>query len=114
MPFKEINQGKLTGYYSCRARGERKKKLFAVISDKLPEPRAKASSSWATCMKRVLEIDPLQCPRCKSQMRIVPFIQDAAEIRKIMRSLNISEFQKPPPLPRAPPKSEIDYDFDFG
>jgi len=42
----------------------------------------------------------------------VAFIYDAAEIRKIMRSLNISEFQKPPPLPRAPPDTESYYDSD--
>ena len=92
------------GYYSCRARGERKKRGI-VRSASLPEPRAKASSSWAACMKRILEIDPLECPKCKSQMRILSFITDAAEIKKIMRSLNIPDFKPPAPLPRAPPTS---------
>ncbi len=92
------------GYYSCRARGERKKRGI-VRADTLPEPRAKASSTWAACMKKILEIDPLECPKCKSQMRILSFITDAAQIKKIMRSLNIPDFKPPAPLPRAPPKA---------
>ncbi|RIL08711.1 MAG: hypothetical protein DCC75_08205, partial [Proteobacteria bacterium] len=91
------------GFYSCRSRGEREKLAPAVEPGKLPEPKTKASSSWAACMKRILEINPLECPKCKSQMRIVAFIQDPLEITKIMRSLKIPEFSPPPKLPRAPP-----------
>jgi len=63
-------------------------------------------------MKRILEIDPLECPKCKSQMRIIAFITDSAEISKIMSSLNIPEFEAPAKLPRAPPVedfSDMDY-----
>jgi hypothetical protein len=24
-------------------------------------------SSWAACVKRIYEIDPLECPKCKAQ-----------------------------------------------
>ncbi len=30
----------------------------------------------ATCIKRIYEIDPLECPKCKAQMRIIAFIQE--------------------------------------
>ena len=33
-------------------------------------------SAWAACIKRIYEIDPLECPKCKAQMRIIAFIQD--------------------------------------
>jgi hypothetical protein len=58
-------------------------------------------------MKRILEIDPLECPKCKSQMRIIAFITDSKEISKIMRSLNISEFEAPAKLSRAPPRGDF-------
>ena len=48
-------------------------------------------------MKRVLELNPLECPRCKSEMRIVAFLNDTREIKKIMESLDI-------PAPEPPPK----------
>ena len=70
------------GYYSSRARGERKKLALAAQLAKaqqangqsdilLPtayEPKQRASATWAQCIKRVYEVDPLECPKCKSQM----------------------------------------------
>lgn len=100
------------GFYSCRVRGERNKQAptESLVSTSALEPAAKASSSWAACIKRVLEINPLECPLCKSEMRIVAFIQDQKEISRFMRSRNIPDFQAPPPLPRAPPHIQ---DLDF-
>lgn len=49
------------GYYSCRARGERKMRDKQEGPEQLVERVGKASSSWAACMKRILEIDPLEC-----------------------------------------------------
>lgn len=45
-------------------------------------------------------MDPLECPKCKAQMRIIAFIQDAHSITKIMKSRGIPDFQAPPPLPK--------------
>jgi hypothetical protein len=30
-------------------------------------------------------VDPLECPKCKAQMRIIAFIQDAHSIKDIMK-----------------------------
>ena len=95
------------GFYSCRSRGERIKRLPKIQIDAIPEPQIKASSTWAACMKRILEINPLECPKCKGDMRIVAFIHDSNEISKIMRSQNIPDFQVPPALPRAQPDDSI-------
>ena len=51
-------------------------------------------------MKRIYEIDPLECPKCKSQMRIIAFIRDNKEIEKIMDSMGIPKAQAPPPIPK--------------
>ena len=66
-------------------------------SDYRQEPR---KSSWAACIKRIYEINPLECPKCKSQMRIIAFIQDAHSIKDIMKSQGIPDFQAPPPIPK--------------
>ncbi len=50
-------------------------------------------------MKRFYEIDPLECPKCGSQMRIISFLTDHHQIEKIMKSQGIAKAQAPPPLP---------------
>ncbi|WKZ57309.1 MAG: transposase [Bdellovibrionota bacterium] len=64
------------GWYSCRARGERAK--YAPVQDcaATEEQKTKPSVSWAACIKRIFEIDPLECPRCRGQMRIAAFLTD--------------------------------------
>ncbi len=67
-------------------------------------------SGWAACIKRIYEINPLECPKCKAQMRIVAFIQDALSIKDIMKSQGTPDFfirrslgivgQAPPPIPK--------------
>jgi hypothetical protein len=80
------------GYYSCRARGERRKRE-PVQADKV-----QPSASWAQCIKRIYEVDPLECPRCKEQMRVVAFIQDGQAIKDIMKSLGLPDFRAPPKI----------------
>jgi hypothetical protein len=46
------------------------------------------------------EIDPLECPKCKAQMRIIAFIQDEHSIKDIMKAQGIPDFQAPPPIPK--------------
>ena len=38
--------------------------------------------------------------KCKSQMRIIAFIQDAHSIKDIMKSQGIADFRAPPPIPK--------------
>jgi hypothetical protein len=118
------------GRYSSRNRGERRKKAAAL---KLPlgegqgvevlEPPRKPSS-WAACIKRIYEVDPLEChPRpelgskakCKGVMRIVAFIQNEYAIREIMKSQGIPDFRPPPKIPKYIDTSEaldnvVEYD----
>jgi len=89
------------GRYSCRRRGERAK------TSALPEDETESdyhrefrASSWAACIKRIYEIDPLECPTCKARMRIIAFIQDAYSIKDIMKAQGIPDFQAPPPIPK--------------
>lgn len=94
------------GYYSSRSRGERAGLLepHKTLSE-LPEQSQKASTAWAACMKRTLELNPLECPKCKSDMRIISFLTDTREISKIMLSLGIAQPVMPNTIPRAPPQN---------
>jgi len=89
------------GRYSSRRRGERAK--LAPPSEEETESdyrREFRRSAWAACIKRVYEIDPLECPRCKAQMRIIAFIQDEHSIKEIMTSQGIADFRAPPSIPK--------------
>jgi len=41
--------------------------------------------TWAALIKCVYEVDPLKCPKCGGEMRIISFIEEAAVIEKILR-----------------------------
>ena len=90
------------GRYSCRRRGERAKlaPLDQTETIETDYRREFTKSTWAACIKRIYEIDPLECPKCKSQMRIIAFIQDAHSIKDIMKAQGIPDFQAPPPIPK--------------
>ncbi len=82
--------------------------------EKVHEPPRKLSS-WAACIKRIYEVDPLECPKCKGTMRIVAFIQDEYAIRDIMKSQGIPDFRPPPKIPKYIDTSEaldnvVEYD----
>jgi hypothetical protein len=106
-PYESITR--YYGWYSCRARGERAKaKPPPSEATRLEEPTATPSVSWATCMKRIFEIDPLECPRCKGQMRILAFLTDERAILKIADSLRIPRAQAPPKIGRTPAQEFYD------
>ena len=95
------------GWYSCRARGERRKLTQPAVAAE-EEPRSTPSKSWAACMKRIFEINPLECPRCKGQMRILAFLIDEHEILKISDALRLPQAQAPPKIPQAATKELFD------
>ncbi len=48
---------------------------------------ARREPAWARLRAKVYEIDPLRCPWCGSEMRLIAVITDPAEVRKILRHL---------------------------
>jgi NADP-dependent 3-hydroxy acid dehydrogenase YdfG len=67
-------------------------------------------SAWAACIKRIYEIDPLECPKCKAQMRIIAFIQDEHSIKDIMRAEGLPDFRAPPAIPKFIDTSQDTYE----
>lgn len=61
---------------------------------------------WRECIKKVWEVDPLTCPKCTGEMRIISFIYKKKVIKKILTHLNIFEEKK---NQRAPPTATPEY-----
>ena len=120
IPDKWESTTRYYGVYSHRFRGNEKKDAAArmTFSTETPiqiikESPARASRTWAACMKKIFEVDPLLCPRCNAQMKIIAFITDPHEISKISKSLGIKPFLAPDAI-RAPPEvDEIPVDLLF-
>jgi hypothetical protein len=105
-PYESITR--YYGWYSCRARGERAKRKPTQNSPPLEPAAGRPSLSWAQCFKRVYEINPLECPKCKGEMRIIAFVTNQREVSKIADSLGIPHATAPPPIPRAPQQELFD------
>lgn len=65
-------------------------------------------SSWARLIKKVYEADPLVCPRCSGQLKIISLIGDAPVIEKILGHLKL--WDQPERPPRRPAGRSIQHD----
>lgn len=79
--------------------GEDENPALIRISDYRPKPMP--SPLWRECIRKVFEVDPLICPSCKSEMRIISFVEDRQVIRKILECLGV--YSDLPERKRAPP-----------
>jgi len=54
---------------------------------------------WVEMIKKVYEIDPILCPKCHGQMKIIAFITDFQVLDIIINQLKLHFIaEKPPPL----------------
>ena len=103
----------LVRYYVVYSSAARKRKKSAAPAepsapDKPPEDAAPPDGPhrtalrrrWAELIRRVYEVDPLVCPRCGSEMRVIGFITQPALIDRILDHL-----RKRDKIPRPPPLS---------
>ncbi len=93
------------GWYSNKARGMRRKVAVAREQPAAASPlRKRCSQTWAMLIKRVYEVDPLACPHCGGQMKVVAFLEppQGEVIEKILRHCGLWN----PGAPRAPPAEE--------
>jgi hypothetical protein len=96
------------GAYSNRARGQRRKaegRLEGNGSGEAGEPvlsspeRAALRRRWANLIRRVYEVDPLVCPRCGAEMRVIGFITEPKVITRILDHIRKRDrVSRPPPL----------------
>lgn len=90
------------GWYSNKSRGLRKKQgnlttddqpldetdeAIEIIDVSEYKPRRIPSKQWRECIKKIYEVDPLCCPNCGGEMKIISFITDQQVIRQILKHL---------------------------
>lgn len=63
------------------------------------------SRTWRGCIKKVWEVDPLECPKCGDEMKITSFIDEPTLIRHILEHLGLWRERIPKGLP--PPEETI-------
>ena len=130
IPDKSFQLVRYYGWYSNRARGDRAKRVLqkpsgdqtavdvnVVILDVAEHQLKKIPPrTWRECIKKIWEVDPLECPRCGAEMKIVSFINEASVIRKILEHLQLWKAEHPgKPPPESLYRDMIDYlPFDDG
>ena len=118
IPEKSFQLVRYYGWYSNRGRGGRANRQADAAAQSPPpaevevldvsdyRPRKIPSPTWRECIKKVWEVDPLSCPKCGGEMKIISFISEAAIIRRILEHLGLWTIKKPKPTApasRAPP-----------
>ena len=116
IPEKSFQLVRYYGWYSNKMRGQRDKRAaeeiqatgnaVAVIDVSEHAPRRIPSAKWRELIKKVWEADPLLCPKCSREMRIVALIDDREVIERILRHLGLWEQGVRVFPARAPPKPD--------
>jgi Putative transposase len=99
IPDKSFQLVRYYGWYSNKMRGRRAKQAdeevqtegdaVEVIDVSAHEPRRSPSKKWRELIKKVWEADPLRCPKCSREMRIVSLIDQEDVIERILRHLGL-------------------------
>jgi len=107
IPPKSSHLIRYYGGYSNKARGMRRKAEAAVSAaaaqtEPSSPPASRCSRTWAMLIKRVYEVDPLACPHCGGEMKVVAFIEppQAEVIERILRHCGLWQDRS---SSRAPP-----------
>ncbi len=101
IPEKHQVMTRYFGVYANAHRGKMRKRStqsheLNVIDEDLPRiPR----KGWAEMIKKVYEVDPLICPECEGEMRIISFLTNWVVVDRIIKHLQLSfTSQRPPPF----------------
>lgn len=95
------------GWYASRTRGMRRRQAPdaveapVAIVDPVDWSLRAARFRWAELLRRIFEVDPLACPRCRGLMRIVAVVTDPAVIAAILT--HRARVRDPTRRSRSPP-----------
>ena len=70
---------------------------YSILED---EYSKESNRSWARLIRKIYDVEPLICPRCGGDMRIIAFIEDYKVVKKILDYLKVYEFKKKRPPPK--------------
>jgi hypothetical protein len=75
-----------------------------IESDRAP---AACRKSWTRLIRKIYEVDPLTCPKCRGTMRIISAIEDQEVIKSILNHLGLRVAgSRPRAKAHAPPVCE--------
>jgi len=108
------------GYFSNKSRGMRKKAdtddtIPAIMPNEMSSKEAR--KNWARLIQKIYEIDPLVCPKCQGQMKIISIIDDFEIIDMILKHLNLWDIRNHDPPEKEPvyiPELTYIEDSDYG
>ena len=117
IPDKGAQIVKYYGWYSNKARGQRARNAVgragppgppssaeSAVADPQSKIRKKIPSrTWRELIKKIWNTDPLLCPKCGGEMRLISLIEDRQVIEDILRHLSLWE-EKDGPSGLAPPE----------
>ena len=111
IPNKGEQMVRYYGYYSNVSRGKRKKldaddAVPCILEPELSGRRCRRT--WARLIQKIYEVDPLVCPKCNGQMRVIAFIEEMDVIRKVLKHLGLWD-DRPRPKANPPPAAEREY-----
>ena len=88
-----------------RSKGQGESAPTAARNLVSPPSAKQARRRWAALIKQVYEVDPLVCPMCGGQLKIISFIERRQRevIEKILRPCGLWE----EPSARAPPSEAV-------
>ncbi len=128
IPEKSQQLTRYYGFYSNKTRGQRLQREEQILDPSLLsainfdptsipideietidvskyKPPRLPPKTWRECIKKIWELDPLECPNCHAEMKIISFITKAQDdvIRKILEHLGLweEETRPPPSLKKA-------------
>ena len=110
IPNKHQVMTRYYGYYANRVRGTRKRREDLPagpppIAAPVPLALREARRRWAELLRQIFEVDPLRCPECGAEMRIVACISERAVIDRILDHVRRTResARGPPCAPRRAP-----------
>jgi hypothetical protein len=128
IPEKSFQMVRYYGWYSNKSRGLREKlgnpapegqpldetdEAIGIIDVSDYKPRRIPSKQWRDCIKKIYEADPLCCPKCGGEMKIISFITDQEVIRQILKHLGLwmpTPSRDPPDTKSSPKDHELVYE----
>jgi hypothetical protein len=90
------------GLYANAHRGKVKKASRQAFPLRMVEDQLRPvpSKGWAEMIRKVYEVDPMVCPQCGGQMKVIAFITDYAVVDRIIDHLKLRFFADKPPPPQ--------------
>ena len=92
------------GLYANAHRGKVRKASISPLVLRMAEEELKPvpSKGLAAMIRKVYEIDPMLCPKCGGQMKVIAFITDYQAVDRIIEHLKLRFVaEKPPPRTSA-------------